>query len=69
MPALLQAALAEHPDVAECFARMSPSCRRESLDWIAGAKREETRTRRVARALATIAKGKRMNWQYELTSR
>ena len=44
---------------------MSPSCRREYSEWIADAKREETRDKRIATALEWIAEGKSRNWKYE----
>ena len=44
---------------------MSPSCRREYVDWIEGAKREETRGRRVATAMEWIGAGKGLNWKYQ----
>ncbi|MBK8373902.1 YdeI/OmpD-associated family protein [Sphingorhabdus sp.] len=42
-----------------------PSCRREYLEWIADAKREETRDKRIAQAIIWIADGKKRNWKYE----
>lgn len=42
-----------------------PGCRREYLEWIVGAKREETRDKRVATAIAQLAEGKKLNWKYE----
>ncbi|WCT72836.1 YdeI/OmpD-associated family protein [Sphingomonas naphthae] len=63
------------PDLAEAFAAtpaaqatydaFPPSQRREYLDWIAEAKRSETRARRVADAATWLAEGKRRNWKYE----
>jgi uncharacterized protein YdeI (YjbR/CyaY-like superfamily) len=44
---------------------MSQSCRREYCEWIAEAKREETRAKRIATALEWIAEGKSRNWRYE----
>jgi len=41
-----------------------PGCRREYRDWIAGAKRPETRAKRVAQAIGQLREGKRLNWQY-----
>ena len=41
-----------------------PGCRREYCDWIAGAKRPETRAKRVAQAIGQLREGKRLNWQY-----
>jgi hypothetical protein len=42
-----------------------PSCRREYLEWIVSAKRDETREKRIATTIAQLAEGKRMNWRYE----
>lgn len=42
-----------------------PGCRREYLEWIVEAKREETRDKRIAQAVEWIAEGKRRNWKYE----
>lgn len=47
------------------FAKLSPSHRREYVEWITSAKREETRKRRIATAVAWIAEGKSQNWKYE----
>lgn len=64
IPADLKAALATKPEATEAFAKFSPSHRREYIEWITGAKRPETRTRRVATALEWIAEGKPQNWKY-----
>ena len=47
------------------FEAFSPSCRREYLEWVTEAKREATRTKRIAEATAWIAEGKKRNWKYE----
>jgi uncharacterized protein YdeI (YjbR/CyaY-like superfamily) len=65
VPTALAGALKRNPAAARTFAGLSPSCRREYVEWIAGAKREETRTRRIAQALQWLADGKRLNWKYE----
>ena len=65
VPAALSAALQSNPKAAERFAHLSPSCRREYSEWIAEAKREETRAKRVATAIEWIAEGKGRNWKYE----
>lgn len=41
------------------------SYRREYLEWIADAKRDETRDRRIAQAIEWMAEGKKRNWKYE----
>ena len=39
--------------------------RREYIEWIAEAKREATRERRIAQAIEWLREGKRRNWKYE----
>jgi len=65
VPEELSAALAKNKAAAKNFAVFSPSCRSEYSEWIGGAKREETRAKRVAEAVAWIAEGKKRNWKYE----
>jgi uncharacterized protein YdeI (YjbR/CyaY-like superfamily) len=43
----------------------SYSQRKEYVEWITEAKRDETRTKRIVEAVATIAEGKSRNWKYE----
>ena len=64
-PPAFASALKRHRAAATTFAGLSPSCRREYLEWITGAKREETKTRRIAQAMQWLADGKRLNWKYE----
>lgn len=64
-PAELAAALAQAPAAKAAFDAFPPGCRREYIEWIAGAKRPETRARRVSEAVAWMAEGKRRNWKYE----
>jgi uncharacterized protein YdeI (YjbR/CyaY-like superfamily) len=49
----------------ECFDAMSPSCRREYVEWIVEARRAETRAKRIGEAVGWIAEGKKRNWKYE----
>lgn len=42
-----------------------PSCRREYIDWIVEAKRDETRAKRLEETLSNLAEGKRLRWRYE----
>jgi hypothetical protein len=42
-----------------------PSARAEYVEWIADAKQDATRTRRIATAIEWLAQGKRRNWKYE----
>jgi uncharacterized protein YdeI (YjbR/CyaY-like superfamily) len=65
MPAELVAALKKSKAAAKVFAEFSPSCKREYVDWIVGAKQQETKDRRVAQAMEWIAEGKQRNWKYQ----
>ena len=65
LPEALVQALKTNPTAAARFAQLSPSCRREYAEWIADAKRDQTRDKRVATALEWIAEGKGRNWKYE----
>lgn len=65
VPPELAAALKKNKKAATTFAEFSPSHRREYIEWIVGAKREETRAKRLATTLAWLAEGKSMNWKYE----
>ena len=65
VPSSLAAALKKNKAAATQFAAMPPGCRREYCEWIAEAKRDETRDKRVATAIEWIAEGKRRNWKYE----
>lgn len=47
------------------FEGFSPSHRREYVEWITEAKREETRQRRIKQAVQWLAEGKGRNWKYE----
>jgi uncharacterized protein YdeI (YjbR/CyaY-like superfamily) len=42
-----------------------PSCRREYLEWVAEAKQDATRQKRIASAIEWLSEGKRRNWKYE----
>jgi uncharacterized protein YdeI (YjbR/CyaY-like superfamily) len=65
MPEDVRAAIATNPGAARYWDGLAPSHRYEYLEWITEAKREETRTKRIAQALEWLAEGKRRNWKYE----
>ena len=50
---------------AAAFEAFSPSCKREYVEWIAEAKRAETREKRMATAIEWISEGKQRNWKYQ----
>jgi uncharacterized protein YdeI (YjbR/CyaY-like superfamily) len=65
VPPALRDALARHPKAKAVFEGMSPSHRREYCEWIAEAKQEATRERRLAQAIEWLAEGKARNWKYK----
>jgi uncharacterized protein YdeI (YjbR/CyaY-like superfamily) len=58
------AALRKHKAAAAAFKAFSPGQQREYVEWIAEAKREDTRDRRIAQAVEWLAEGKQRNWKY-----
>jgi len=64
-PGGLIALLKKNEKAAAMFERFSPSRRREYIEWITEAKREETRQKRLEQTIAWLAEGKSRNWKYE----
>lgn len=60
-----QAALGANANAKASYEAFPPSARREYLEWIVDAKRDETRAKRIAQAVEWIAEGKKRNWKYE----
>jgi hypothetical protein len=58
-PADLRAALREAPPAEAVFASLSFTQRREYVEWVESAKHEETRRRRVERAVELLLAGRR----------
>jgi uncharacterized protein YdeI (YjbR/CyaY-like superfamily) len=64
IPPELTSALKKNKMATKVFAEFSPSCKREYADWIAEAKRSETKAKRVKQSVEWIAQGKPRNWKY-----
>lgn len=64
-PAYFTAALRRDRRALATWESLAPSHRREYLEWVTEAKREETRERRLVTTLAWLAEGRRRNWRYE----
>ena len=64
-PSFLRAALQKNKQAWTAWNAFPPSHRREYIDWITGAKQEQTRVRRLEKAIAQIAERKSQNWKYE----
>ena len=58
IPSELAVTLAGAPLAAERFDSLSYTHRREFAEWVAGAKKQETKDRRAAKAVAMILEGK-----------
>lgn len=64
VPDYFLAALQQNKKALATFENFRPSCQQEYVAWIVEAKREETRTSRIKRAIAWMAKGKARYWKY-----
>ncbi|MEX0627533.1 MAG: YdeI/OmpD-associated family protein [Cucumibacter sp.] len=51
----IETALKAGPSALEAFEKLPPSHRREYLEWVAEAKRPETRARRIAGMIERLA--------------
>lgn len=64
VPSELAAALLKNKKAKAAFETFPPGHRREYVEWIVEAKRDETKAKRVAQAVEWIAEGKSRNWKY-----
>ena len=58
-------ALAASPKAKAALEGFPPSAQRDYLDWIAEAKQDKTRAKRIADAVEWLSEGKRRHWKYE----
>ena len=59
------AALRKNAAARKHFEAFSPSAQREYVEWVAEAKREDTRDKRIAQAIEWLSEGKQRNWKYQ----
>ncbi len=64
VPSELKVGLQKNPKARKTFEDFSYSHKKEYVDWVAGAKRDETRKRRLQTAIQWLAQGKPQNWKY-----
>jgi len=64
VPPDLQAAMAKNAKARKTFEDFSYSHKKEYVEWITGAKRDETRKRRLKTAIDWLSRGKPQNWRY-----
>lgn len=65
VPDILLEALACHEAAAATFNQFPYSKKKDYVEWIAGAKAEATRDKRLATTIEWLAEGKSRNWKYE----
>jgi uncharacterized protein YdeI (YjbR/CyaY-like superfamily) len=64
VPADLKAALQKNAKARKTFENFGYSHKKEYVNWITDAKRDETRKRRLQTAIQWLAQGKPQNWKY-----
>ena len=64
IPGYFTTALNKDKKAATTFENLSYSQKKEYLEWIMEAKREETRDKRLKTAISWLAEGKLRNWKY-----
>jgi uncharacterized protein YdeI (YjbR/CyaY-like superfamily) len=60
VPPELTAALARNAKARQSFAKLAPCYRKQFIYWVASAKRDETRCKRLAQAVRLLSCGKRL---------
>lgn len=65
VPADLKAALLTNGPAHETFKKLTPGYRRDYIVWITGAKRPETRTKRLETTIEKLAAGQTLNEKYQ----
>ena len=64
VPGDLKSALRKNSKARTTFDNFSYSHKKEYVDWITNAKRDETRKKRLKTAIQWLAQGKPQNWKY-----
>ena len=64
VPSDLKLALAKNSKARQTFENFSYSHKKEYVDWITDAKREETRQKRLKTTIQWLSQGKPQNWRY-----
>lgn len=65
IPDELTKALLKNPKAATVFDNFSYTHKKEYAEWIAEAKRETTKEKRIAQTIEWLIEGKHRNWKYE----
>ncbi len=65
VPAYFMTALKKKKEALATYESLSPSHKREYVEWITEAKSEDTRRRRLEQALEWMSEGKTRHWKYQ----
>lgn len=65
LPPALAEALRRNARATAQWEKFPPSAKRDYIDWINDAKREETREQRFLTTIEWVGEGKRRHWKYE----
>jgi len=65
VPDFFKKALDKNKKASQAFEALSPSHKKEYVEWLTEAKTESTRDKRLLTALEWIAEGKGRNWRYQ----
>ena len=65
VPDYFTKALSKNKKALQTFEAFAYSHKKEYVEWITGAKTEETRNKRIASAIEMISEGKSRNWKYK----
>ena len=64
IPDAFQKALNNNKTAADAFNILSPSHKKEYIEWIEGARTLDTKNKRIATTLEWVTEGKSRNWKY-----
>jgi uncharacterized protein YdeI (YjbR/CyaY-like superfamily) len=64
VPDYFNAALKKSPKALETFENFSDSHKKEYVEWVTEAKRDDTRAKRIETSIAWLAEGKSRHWKY-----
>lgn len=65
VPKEIADALKQDEKAETIFENFPPSHKKEYIEWVMGAKSEDTRQKRIAQMLEWVAEGKSRNWKYK----
>ena len=65
VPDYFTAAVKKNKKAWATFETFAPSAKKDYVEWVTGAKTEETKNKRLAQSIEWMAEGKRRNWKYE----